>query len=119
MFFDSAAKEELMRELDKPYISGITLSGGDPLYPDNIGEITELVRECKKKFPQKTVWLYTGYTYEDVDYLHVMEDVDVLVDGLFVQKLSDKKLFWRGSSNQRVIDVKATRRERKIILHTL
>ena len=117
LFFDSMAKEELMSELAKPHISGVTFSGGDPLYPDNIGEITELARECKKKFPKKSIWLYTGYTYEDVDYLKVMDYVDVLVDGLFVQELFDKKLFWCGSRNQRVIDVKASRRGKEIVLH--
>ena len=104
--FDREAEDELFDKLDKPYISGLTLSGGDPLYPGNRGEVTILARKFRERFPDKTLWLYTGYLWEDVRELEVIKYVDVLVDGLYVEALRDAQLFWRGSSNQRVIDVK-------------
>lgn len=115
--FDEAAKEELFELLSRDYISGITLSGGDPLFLGNRSEITELVKEINEKFPNKTVWLYTGFLYEEIAGLEVMEYVDVLADGPFEVAKLDKRLHWVGSSNQRVIDVKETRRQGKIVLH--
>ena len=69
LLFDEAAKEEIFEELSKPYISGITLSGGDPLFCSNRAAISELVKEIKAKFPDKTIWLYTGYTWEAISDL--------------------------------------------------
>lgn len=103
--FDEAAKQELFEELRKPYISGITLSGGDPLHPDNREGISSLIDEICDKFPNKTIWLYTGYEWEDIWELPCIKKVDVVVDGEFVAALKDHKLHWKGSSNQRIIDV--------------
>lgn len=108
LIFDDAAKEEIYTELKKSYISGLTLSGGDPLHPANIPEITEFVKEIKAKFPNKTIWIYTGSSWEDIYKLPVMDYADVLVDGEFVTELKDVKLLWKGSANQRVIDVQPT-----------
>lgn len=115
--FDEAAKAELFAELEKPYISGITLSGGDPLYCGNRGAIGELVKEIKTKFPKKNIWLYTGYTWEAISDLLFLPYIDVLIDGKFVESLKDTKLHWRGSSNQRIIDVKASLEQDQVILH--
>lgn len=104
--FDEAAKQEIFDELEKPYISGLTLSGGDPLFPGNRDTIAEFVQEVKEKYPSKTIWLYTGYTWEDISSLSLLSYVDIVVDGKFVESLKDNKLHWRGSSNQRIIDVK-------------
>lgn len=104
--FDEAAREELFGELEKDYISGVTLSGGDPLHPDNRQEIGELIGEIRCRFPKKTIWLYTGYLWEEICGLPHMPEVDVVVDGEFVVKLKDNSLHWKGSANQRVIDVK-------------
>ena len=104
--FDEAAREELFEELAKDYISGVTLSGGDPLHPANRREIGELIGEIRRGFPKKTIWLYTGYLWEEVCELSFMPAVDVVVDGEFVVKLKDNSLHWKGSANQRVIDVK-------------
>ena len=104
--FDEAAKEEIFTELKKDYISGLTLSGGDPLFPGNRKAIEELVKEVKQRFPSKTIWLYTGYTWEDIKMLPLIRFIDVLIDGKFIESLKDTKLHWRGSSNQRIIDVK-------------
>lgn len=103
--FDAAAEEELFAAADKSYISGITLSGGDPLYPDNREEITALAKKIRQQLPDKNIWLYTGYRWEEVSALPVMEYIDVLVDGKYVEDLKDAKLHWRGSFNQRIIDV--------------
>lgn len=115
--FDGAAKEELFFELQKDYISGITLSGGDPLFPGNRTDVLNLLQEIRRTVPEKTVWLYTGYTWEEICGLEALDYVDVLVDGRFVAEQKDTQLHWRGSSNQRVIDVKATKEAKTIVLH--
>lgn len=113
--FDEDAKEELFGALAKDYISGITFSGGDPLHPNNREGITALAKEVREKFPDKTIWLYTGYTFEEVRELEILQYIDVLVDGKFVEGLKDNTLPWRGSSNQRVISVQASLQNDDII----
>ncbi len=103
--FDQAAKEELFEELGKDYISGVTLSGGDPLHPRNREDIGRLIGEIRDRFPGKTIWLYTGYEWEQICDLPFIRGVDVVVDGEFIAGLKDNNLHWKGSSNQRVIDV--------------
>ena len=114
--FDENAKQEIFQELKKDYIQGITLSGGDPLHKNNREAIYTLVKEIKSEFPEKDIWLYTGYTFEEIRDLKIIQYIDVLVDGKFVQKLASKSYKWAGSTNQRVIDAKKTLRENKIIL---
>lgn len=116
--FDEAAKQELFNELDKDYVSGITLSGGDPLHTCNRLETGELIDEIKEKYPNKTIWVYTGYEWQDVKHLPCMSKVDVLVDGKFDVKLKDITLPWKGSSNQKVIDVTKSIELNKIVLLT-
>ena len=115
--FDDEAKQEIFDELEKDHIHGITFSGGDPLHPSNIECVTELTKEIKRLFPNKTIWLYTGYVFEDIDNLEIIEYLDVLVDGEFVVDQKDIDLHWVGSSNQRVIDIQETLREGEIVLH--
>lgn len=115
--FDEAAREELFEELAKDYVSGLTLSGGDPLYFSNRGEVLRLVKEVRRRFPDKTVWMYTGFLWETVAELEIMDYVDVVVDGEFEIEKKDPQLYWRGSSNQRVIDVKATKAAGVVVLH--
>ena len=115
--FDAAAREELFEVLAKDYISGVTFSGGDPLYFANRSDVTELAKEIRERFPEKTIWLYTGFFYEAVQDLEIMDYVDVVVDGEFVEALKDTQLYWRGSSNQRVIDVPATKKSGSVVLH--
>ncbi|MFP3154609.1 anaerobic ribonucleoside-triphosphate reductase activating protein [Lachnospiraceae bacterium ZAX-1] len=116
--FDLEAKKELFEILSKDHILGLTLSGGDPLYGKNRAAILALAKEVKQKFPQKTIWLYTGFEWETVKGLAVFDYVDVVVDGEFVVDLKDTKLHWRGSSNQKVIDVKASKAKGSVVLHT-
>ena len=116
--FDENAKQELFNELEKEYISGVTLSGGDPLHMANREEIATLVNEIREKFPQKTIWLYTGYEWETIKNLPLIKSVDVVVDGKYNKDLRDITLPWRGSTNQKVIDVNESLSLGKIVLHT-
>lgn len=115
--FDDYAKQEIFDELEKDFIAGITFSGGDPLYPQNRETVGELMQEIHKKYPNKTIWLYTGYTYEQVKNLPYIKYIDVMVDGPYVASMKDLNLKWKGSSNQRVINVKETIKLGEIVLH--
>ena len=117
LIFDNNAKEEIFSQLEKDYIKGITFSGGDPLHKQNRTEVFNLVKEIKTKFPKKDIWLYTGYTWEEINDLDIIDYIDVLVDGKYIEELSNPELEWRGSSNQRVIDVKKTLIEDKVIIY--
>ena len=115
--FDENAKEELFEALDKPYIQGVTFSGGHPLENGNITEVYNLCKEIKEKFPEKDIWIYTGYLFENIHSYLVMKYIDVLVDGAYIEEQRDITLKWRGSRNQRVIDVQKTFKENKIVLY--
>ena len=115
--FDAEAEKELFEALEPEYISGITFSGGDPLHPFNRAEVLRLAKKVKQTFTNKTVWLYTGFLWEEVKEAISLEDIDVLVDGEFKKELNDNNLKWIGSSNQRIIDVQNTLKEGKIVLH--
>ena len=103
--FDDNALQELLRELEEDYISGLTLSGGDPLHPANRKDILALCQVVKTIFLEKTIWLYTGYTFlegakQGDDILQIYELVDVIVDGPFIQEKADINYHWAGSTNQ-------------------
>ena len=115
--FDKEAMNELLNDIDKDYIEGLTFSGGDPLYPDNREEVTKIAKIVKEKFPSKNIWCYTGYLYEQVKDLEIMKYIDILVDGPFIQEFNDNNLHWVGSSNQRVLDVKPSLEKGEVILH--
>ena len=106
--FDEAAKQEVFEQLEKDYISGLTLSGGDPMYHGNRLDVRLLCEEIKSKYPDKTIWMYTGESWENVKDDPVMKYIDVLVDGEFHIDEADVKLMWKGSANQRVINVRKT-----------
>lgn len=116
LIFDEEAKKEVFDELEKDWCSGITFSGGDPLYIGNRKEVSLLVREIKEKFPNKNIWCYTGYTWEELmsqrkednDLVTILDNVDILLDGRFVLSLALEKLHYVGSSNQRIIDVRSS-----------
>ena len=115
--FTEAEENEIFAELDKDYISGITFSGGDPLHVSNINSVTALARKIRRRYPQKTIWLYTGALWEEIQHEEIVNYLDVCVDGEFVAEKKDITLKWRGSSNQRVISVPATLKTGKIVLH--
>lgn len=116
--FDEAAEQELFEKLASEHISGITFSGGDPLHPENRGEIARLCVKFRERFPDKDIWLYTGYTFEEIEseFPEIIPLVDIIVDGEFVEEECDPKLHWCGSANQRVIDVKKTLGLGKIVI---
>lgn len=98
------------------HISGLSLLGGEPLAPKNIKGVMDLCHIFKRYFPNKTIWCYTGYDWEEIRHLYVMKHIDVLVDGQFVEALKDPRLKFRGSSNQRIIDVQKSLDGGKIYL---
>ncbi len=101
----------------KEYIVGLSILGGEPLNPKNIDGSTKLARIFKEKYPNKTLWIWSGYLFDE--YLkdkEILNYIDVLVDGLFKEELSNPTLKWRGSSNQRVIDVKKSLNNKSIVL---
>ena len=108
LLFDEAAKQEIFEQLDQDYISGITFSGGDPLHSANRLDVRNFMAEIKEKYPNKTIWLYTGYEWKDIWHYPMMKYVDVVVDGEYVVACRDVKLLWKGSSNQKVINVQET-----------
>ena len=133
--FDKNAKEEIFNELKKDYISGITLSGGDPLACNNLTYILDLVSEIRVLFPNKSIWIYSGYTFESIMYpvitddfnierdaivkkkRNILKQCDVLVDGRYIDSQRDITLKWRGSRNQRVIDLKESFKQKQIVLY--
>ena len=135
--FDKLAKQEIFNELSKDYISGITFSGGDPLHENNLDEVLKLVKEIRISFPDKTIWLYTGYNfdllnskYNEYKYTpfaanadewltrwEIISNVNVLVDGEYIDEQRDLTKKWAGSSNQRVIDVQQSLTQNKVLLY--
>lgn len=166
--FDESAKEELFRELDKDYISGLTLTGGDPLFESNLDGVLDLVTEVNKRYntaqdtvyvkdknnniltdfnheirlssPQKSIWLYSGCTWESIwncgiygtdlygkpwksygilqiQRQNIIKQCDVLIDGKYIDSHRDITLQWRGSSNQRVINIQETLRKNELVLY--
>lgn len=121
--FDNEAQKEIYEALSSPYCSGLTLSGGDPFHPNNYGTLTRLCEEVKLLFPDKTIWIYSGFTFEclisDTNRIELLKLCDVLIDGKFEQELYSPKLNFRGSSNQRIIKVQESLTKGEIALHEL
>ena len=110
ILFDEDTMIELIDALNKPYIKGLTLSGGDPLNENNIKWIEAIIKTVRDKLPDKDIWLYTGYTWEEILDDHklssIVKQVDVVVEGPYVDKYNDVHYHWAGSTNQRVINIK-------------
>lgn len=125
VLFDEVAKQEIFNELEKDWCSGLTLSGGDPLFLESRSDIACLVKEVKERYPNKTIWCYTGFIWEELirqmddDYnlKIILKNIDVLLDGKFVLRLALEKLQYVGSSNQMIIDVKKSLEIGKKILY--
>ena len=115
--FNDETIEEVLKLCGEPHIKGLSILGGEPMHPVNIEGTTRLVKAFKENYPEKTLWAWTGYKFDE--YLkdkEIVKYLDVLIDGQYVDELHDFTLKWRGSSNQRVIDVQKTLKENKIIL---
>lgn len=97
---------KLLKLLDRDYIDGLTLTGGDPLFEANRECILKIVKEIKEKLPNKTIWLYTGYKYNEIKHLEILNYIDVLVDGPYIEDERDITLPFRGSKNQNIIYIK-------------
>ncbi len=125
--FTQDVQNELLEALAPDYIAGLTLLGGDPMEPENQRALLPFVRRVREDLPQKTIWCYTGYTYHDGAIEEEQANcevtrqfislLDVLVDGRFVEELKDIRLVFRGSSNQRVIDIKRSIESGSVVLY--
>ena len=114
--FGESEVNEIMEQLEKPYTAGLTLVGGEPLMSYNREILLDLCKKVKHNYPSKTIWCYTGFKYEEVKDLEIMQYIDVLLDGEFIEELKEEKLPWVGSSNQRVIDMSKTKEAGKVEL---
>lgn len=109
-------ENEILSSLSDDFIAGLTVSGGDPLFPDNRDTVTELCRKVHEKYPAKTIWVYTGYVWEEVCDLEIMKYINILVDGEYHDDERNLALPYCGSNNQRVIDVQKSLKENIVIL---
>ncbi len=123
--FTKETEDEVIEDLRPDYMAGITLLGGEPMEPVNQRGLISLIRRIREELPQKTIWIYSGYVYEDFKdggraHCEVTDEIlslcDILVDGPFVEEKKNISLRFRGSENQRIIDLKKTRAEGKVIL---
>lgn len=116
--FTEETIKEILDACEPSYISGLTLLGGDPFEPQNQEGLLPLLKAFKEKFPDKTIWAFTGYLFEDIidTSKEFLSYIDVLIDGPFVESLKDLRLKFKGSSNQRTIDVKKSLYSQKTIL---
>lgn len=114
--FTISTLTNLLLALDKPYISGLTILGGDPLEPENLPTVTSICRTIKTINDSKNIWIYTGYLYEDFQNLELFDYVDVVVDGKFIESEKDISLQFRGSKNQKIVDVKRSKMENEVKL---
>lgn len=115
--FSQNTIDEVLELCDKSHIKGLSILGGEPMHPKNIEATTKLAKAFKEKYPNKNLWVWSGFKFdEDLKDKEVLKYVDVLVDGRYSDELHNPKLKWRGSSNQRVIDVQKSLKEHKIEL---
>ena len=118
---DFNEKEIIERIKENSILNGVTISGGEPLCPENITEVNNFIKDLKKEKPNFDVWCYTGYTFEQLKArdddvtANTLESIDVLVDGRFILERKDPEIKFRGSDNQRILDVKESLRENKIV----
>ena len=123
-------EDSLIKELSRPYYKGLSILGGEPFEPQNQPEICKLILRVKEELPDRNIWIFTGNKY-DVNLIpggsryiedytdKILDNIDVLVDGPFVQDLYNIKLNFSGSENQRIIDMKETRKKGEVVLHPL
>lgn len=132
--WNEKTKNQFLKLVEKPFIQRVSILGGEPLHPQNVQNVLKIVDKIRVSYTTKNIWLYTGYTWEQIMYPIVTDDLnlerdyiiemrkelvskcDVLIDGRYVDELRDVSLHWRGSSNQRVINVQETLKQNKIIL---
>ena len=124
--YTQETEDYIIEELSKDYYNGLTILGGEPFEPSNQIEVVKLIRRVRKELPGRDIWMYTGFTY-DKDLIpggcryiectdEILDNIDILVDGKFVEELRNLMLNFRGSENQRIIDMKATRKSGSVVL---
>ncbi len=124
--YTTSIEDFIIEELSKPYYQGLTLLGGEPLEPENQPEVWQLIERVRREQPDRDIWLFTGFTYEK-DLLQgqrkytpytddILDNIDVLVDGKFIQRLKNIALRFRGSENQRLIDMPRTRESGQVVI---
>lgn len=113
--FTNETIEKVLSLANKEGVRGLSILGGEPMHPKNVEATTMLAKAFKERFPEKNIWAWTGYTYETLENKEALEYLDVLVDGRYEDSLHDPRLKWKGSSNQRVIDVNKTLKEGYIV----
>ena len=127
--YTESIEKFILEELSKNYYDGLTILGGEPFENSNQKVLVNLIRKIKTDMPEKNIWIYTGFTY-DKDLIpggcryiectdEILDSIDILVDGRFVEDLKNIRLNFRGSSNQRIIDMKATRKNGEVKLSPL
>lgn len=131
--WNDKTKNQFLKLIEKPFIQRVSILGGEPLHPKNVQNVLKIVDEIRVSYPTKNIWLYTGYTWEQIMYpiisdinskqltiLQIRKELvskcDVLIDGKYVDELRNVSLHWRGSSNQRVINVQETLKQKQIVL---
>lgn len=113
--FTEETINHVLKLCENDYIEGLSILGGEPMHPKNIEGTGRLAKTFKQKFPNKTVWVWTGFLFENLKNSEAVKYIDVLVDGQFVEELHNPLLKWKGSSNQRVIDVQETLTNGKVV----
>lgn len=125
-------KNKFLELINRPYIKRVSILGGEPLAEQNLDDVLSLIKEIRCSFPEKTIWLYTGFTFEKLLFpllinqlpkpeedkrIEIIRSIDVLIDGEYIDEQKDITLAWRGSKNQRVLDVQKSLTERKVVLY--
>ena len=114
--FTDQTIEEILELCGKSHIAGLSILGGEPMHPKNIKGTIKLAKAFKEKYPNKDLWSWTGFLYENIYDKEIFKYLDVLVDGQFDEELKDPRLKWRGAGNQRVIDIKKSQKKGEIVL---
>lgn len=114
--FTDETIDKVLELANKNEIRGLSILGGEPMHPNNIYGTAKLAKAFKERYPQKSVWAWTGYTFETLENNEALKYIDVLVDGRYEDSLHDPRLKFKGSSNQRVIDVNSTLKENHIVV---
>ena len=114
--FNDSVIDQIIELCKEDHITGLSMLGGEPMHPNNIEGTLKLAKRFKKEYPKKNIWVWSGFLFNALKDKEVLKYIDVLVDGQFVDEKKDLRLKWRGSSNQRVIDVQKSLKQGKVVL---
>ncbi|MBP5679346.1 MAG: anaerobic ribonucleoside-triphosphate reductase activating protein [Bacilli bacterium] len=114
--FNDSVIDEILSLCSPDHITGLSMLGGEPMHPNNIEGTTKLAKKFKEKYPDKNIWAWSGFLFDTLKEKEIIQYIDVLVDGQFEDEKRDPKLKWRGSQNQRIIDVKKSLKRNQVIL---